>query len=170
MPGQIIIVDENDKIIGHKERITKKPEDIYRVSALTIVNLKGQILLAQRSLNKDSGAGKWGPSAAGTVEPNENYLENMIKETEKELGVDLNKYDFKKVGKIRLRTEGIRDFFCQVYLLKADIKIEEMTIQEEEVEAIKYVDKNYLEQDLQLNPKKYIRGLRKYFEVLKKHI
>jgi isopentenyldiphosphate isomerase len=170
MTEQIIIVNEQDEVIGHKERDTKKPEDIYRVSALTIINSKGQTLLAQRSLNKNSGAGEWGPSAAGIVELGENYLENMIKETGEELGINLTKYNFKKIGKIRLRTKGLRDFFCQVYLLEADIQIEKMIIQEEEVEAIKYIDKSYLEQDIQSNPEKYTKGLRKYVEVISKYL
>ena len=49
---KIIVVDENDKIIGHKNRGTLKKEDIYRVSALWITNSRGEILLARRHHTK----------------------------------------------------------------------------------------------------------------------
>ena len=50
--AKIVIVNENDEIIGSKERGTLNQSDIYRVSALWIQNSKGEILLAQRSFNK----------------------------------------------------------------------------------------------------------------------
>ena len=59
----IIIVDENDNIIGHKKRGTLDKKDIYRVSALWIQNPKGDILLAQRKFTKKHHPGRWGPAA-----------------------------------------------------------------------------------------------------------
>ena len=49
---RIIIVDESDEVIGYKERGTLNPEDIYRVSALSVENSIGQVLLAQRKFTK----------------------------------------------------------------------------------------------------------------------
>lgn len=174
MPEQIIIVDEQDEVITHKERTTKKQEDIYRASALMVVSSKKQILLAQRSFNKSHSPGRWSASAAGTVEKGETYLENIIKEAEEELGIDLNRYDFKKIDKIRVGAKGVsnpyHNFFCQWYLLKIDMSIKNFTIPENEVHAIKWVDKNYLEQDLQSHPKKYTNGMLQIFKVLKKYI
>ena len=42
---RVVIVDKNDKIIGHKHRGTLNKEDIYRVSALWITNSQKEILL-----------------------------------------------------------------------------------------------------------------------------
>lgn len=82
------IVDENDRIIGHKPRneINFK-KDYYRIGCLWLVNLSGQVLLAQRLLTKDKDPGKWGPSAAGTLEKGETYESNIYKEAEEELGL-----------------------------------------------------------------------------------
>lgn len=63
---KIIIVNENDEIIGHKARGTLEQLDIYRVSALWIKNSQGDILLAQRKFTKKHDPGKWGPAVAGT--------------------------------------------------------------------------------------------------------
>ena len=70
---KIILVNENDEIIGYKERGTLDKEDIYRVSALWIQNSKGEILLAQRSFNKNNNPRKWGPAVAGTNDEGESY-------------------------------------------------------------------------------------------------
>ncbi|GAF94063.1 unnamed protein product, partial [marine sediment metagenome] len=80
--SKIIIVDDNDKIIGYKERDTLKREDIYRVSALWITNSHGEILLARRHHTKSHRPRKWGPAVAGTVDAGETYEDNIIKEAE----------------------------------------------------------------------------------------
>ncbi|MFA6422790.1 MAG: NUDIX domain-containing protein, partial [Candidatus Buchananbacteria bacterium] len=85
--AKIIIVNENDEAIGHKERNELDFSDIYRVSGLWITNLKGEILLAQRAFTKNHDPGKWGPAAAGTVEEGEDYETNILKEAEEELGL-----------------------------------------------------------------------------------
>jgi len=50
--SKIVIVNRKDEIMGYKERGTLNQPDIYRVSVLWIQNSKGEILLAQRALNK----------------------------------------------------------------------------------------------------------------------
>ncbi len=87
--SKIIVVDENDKEIGVKERSKITHDDIYRVSGLWLTNSKGEILLAQRSFNKprDNDPGKWGPAVAGTVDEDETYKENIQKEIKEELGL-----------------------------------------------------------------------------------
>ena len=63
MKEEIIIVDENDQIIGHKVRGTLDQKDVYRVSALWVQNSNGHVLLAKRALTKkhslENGALQW---------------------------------------------------------------------------------------------------------------
>ncbi|HWZ66027.1 MAG TPA: hypothetical protein VNX65_04555 [Patescibacteria group bacterium] len=47
---RIIIVNENDQVIGHKERGTLVKEDIYRVAALWVTNSQGKILTEEIGL------------------------------------------------------------------------------------------------------------------------
>ncbi len=84
---QIPIVNEQDEIIGYKDRKDRNLVDITRVSALWITNEDGEILLAQRGLNKTHSPGLWGPAVAGTVEEGETYESNIIKEAEEEIGL-----------------------------------------------------------------------------------
>lgn len=81
------IVNSRDRPIGSKERNEITSKDIYRVASLWIVNKKGDILLAKRALSKKHNPGKWAPAVNGTVEEGETYLQNILKETEEELGL-----------------------------------------------------------------------------------
>lgn len=87
MTDKIVVVNENDEVVGAKKRGTIATDDIYRVSALWITNSNGDVLLAQRALTKKNDPGKWGPAVAGTVEEGETYLGNITKETEEEIGL-----------------------------------------------------------------------------------
>lgn len=84
---QTIIVDENDCIIGGKQRKKITTNDIYRVSACWIVDKKWDILLAQRSFTKKHNPGKRWPAVAWTNEVWETYLDNIIKEIKEETNI-----------------------------------------------------------------------------------
>lgn len=163
----IPIVDKNDKVIDYCERESITKKDIYRISALWLINSKKQILLAQRSFKKSHGSGKWGPAVAGTVEKNENYFKNIIKETQEEIGINLQKYNFKEIDKIF--TDANWRFFCQWYFLRANIKLKEFIFPEDEVEQLKWVDRREFENDLKNNPENYTTSMAQHYEMLKKY-
>ncbi len=156
---KIIIVNENDKIIEHKQRGTLSKNDIYRVSALWITNSKNQILLAKRHRNKTHHPEQWGPAVAGTVEEGETYRQNIIKETEEEVGV---KNITPKLGP-KTKTSGKYNHFTQWYTLTLDKNTSKFKIQEDEVEEIKWFDKEKLETNLKNSPEEYLPRLKKYF-------
>jgi len=161
MEQRIIIVDENDKIIGYKERETLNKEDIYRVSALWITNSIGNILLARRHRNKSHHPRKWGPAVAGTVDEEENYEENIIKEAEEELG--LKKIN-PKLGPKR-ETTGEYHHFTQWYTITLDKDISEFKIQENEVEEIKWWTKEELLKELNDRPEDFLPKMKQYLEL-----
>lgn len=84
------IVDKNDNVVGKKLRSEITKEDIYRVSSLWIFNNDKELLIAQRPMWKKNDPGKWSESAVGTLEVDETYKSNLIKEAKEELGLDLN--------------------------------------------------------------------------------
>ena len=150
--NRIAIVDEDDNIIGYKERGTLDPEDIYRVSALWLTNSKGEILIAQRSFNKDHNPGQWGTSVAGTVDEGESYEENIIKEAEEEIG--LKGVEFKE-GPHGLN-RGEHNYFYQWYLATVDMDIEDFEIDKEEVEAIRWISKEQLLKEIKESPEDFL--------------
>lgn len=161
MEPKTTIVDNNDKIIGYKDRDNLDKKDIYRVSALWITNPRGEILLAKRHRNKIHHPGKWGPAVAGTIEEGETYKSNIIKESEEELGLkNINP----TVGP-KTETNNEYHHFTQWYVLTIDKSIDEFQIQEDEVEEVKWFKPQELKQNLKNNPENFLPNMPKYLKL-----
>ncbi len=130
---RIPIVNEQDEIIGHKERSERDPGDISRATGLWVTDKDGNILLAQRSLKKKNGPGMWGPAVAGTVEEGETYESNMIKEAKEEIGLQGIRF---KLGP-KIRRSGTHEYFAQWFTVVVDRNYP-FVKQDEEVEALKW--------------------------------
>lgn len=167
MSEKNIVVNENDNVIDYKERKLIKATDIYRISALWVINSQQQILLARRNVNKDKDPGKLGPAVSGTVAKDESYLENITKETKEEIGIDLENCSFKEIEKIY--TKEKHQFFCQWYFLKADINIDDLVVQEDEVGEVFWMNKDEFEKDLRSHPEKYTISMSQHYNILKKY-
>lgn len=161
MKPKIIIVNEDDQILGYKPRELVTSNEMYRVSALWLKNSNNEFLLAQRSFKKKNDPGKWGPAVAGTVEKNETYEENIIKEAEEELG--LKNFNFTTGPK--LQNKGKNNHFTQWYFLSLDRKISDFSIQKEEVESIKWFSQSEFLQLYNANLDAFLYDLNKYVEL-----
>ncbi len=148
------IVDKNDNIIGYKSKSETTKSDIYRVSVLVLYNSKQEILLAQRALTKSHDPGKWGFSAVGTVEKNETYEENIIKEAKEEIGLDIDNSQLIKGSKY-LHKENF-NFFYQLFYYKLDRLINEFSPRLGEVKDIRWINVNDLLKDTVEHPEKYV--------------
>ena len=119
---------------------------LHRVIQLWIINSNNEILIQQRSLNKESGANLWYVSVGGHIDADENIENTLIRETKEELGLDISlyldsiEYLFTFKDNLILNNNAYFDNeFYDVFVLKADFKISEITIQKEEVQAVKYI-------------------------------
>jgi len=155
MSAKIIIVDEDDQIIGHKNRDEITSGDIYRSSSLWIINRQGEILLAQRALSKDHGPGMWGPAVEGTIERGETYESNMIKETGEELGL----LNVKPIEKDKIRVAGKWNHFCQRFLLVLDRNAKDFAIDKAEVEQVRWFSKEELSAKMKENPRMFVASM-----------
>ena len=110
-PEIITIVDEQNNVLGGKDRAKITPDDIYRVAVLFIVDKlpphTTKVLLAQRALTKKQNPGMWGPSVAGTVPYNEDYTQTIIRETAEELGLNLTPNDLTWAGTVKIRVNAL---------------------------------------------------------------
>ena len=101
-----------------------------------VINNSDEILVQKRSAKKKSFQGYWDIPSAGHVDTGESIIEGAIRETKEELGLDTDAEDYQFVG------EYISDTtweLGQVYILKIDKKVEDMSLQEEEVEEVKWL-------------------------------
>lgn len=164
--SRIVLVDQEDNAIGLKERSEITPDDIYRVSAVWIQNSKGEVLLARRALSKKNGPGAWGPAAAGTVDEGEEYLDNIIKEAEEEIGLSITADQLTPGPKFLVK--GNNRHFVQWYYATVDKPITDFVLQEEEVMDIKWVQMEELLQLTKLHPASFPSTMPQWLpEVLK---
>ncbi len=93
------VVDENDTRIGTAPRgAVHRDNLLHRAVHVLVYNADGELLLQKRSAWKDREPLKWDSSAAGHLEPGEDYAEAARRETEEELGVTPR---LEPLGKIR---------------------------------------------------------------------
>lgn len=155
---RVIIVDENDNEIGAKKRAEMTKQDIYRVSALWITDAKGDVLLAKRSNEKSHDPGKWGPAIAGTVEEGESYDDNVVKETEEELGLHFE--SLPRGPKIEIFGEF--HYFCQWYFMQIDKPLKKYRLQKSEVAEIRWFKKEELIQELKSQPELFLPSMTQF--------
>lgn len=154
MKADIILVDRDDNEIGTKDRAEITSSDHFRVAALWLTDQNGNILIAQRKLDKLNDPGKWGPAAAGTIEINETYESNIYKEAAEELGLEGTEF---QIGPHQFVTD-IRNFHCQWFTGVVDHEYP-FVLQPEEVEAVAWISPQDLKHDLANRPEKYVNSI-----------
>lgn len=141
--------------MGVKERGDVAPGDIIRVAVLWLENSKGEVLMQQRALAKKIHPGLWSPAAAGTVTAGETPLENIVREAAEELG--LHGIVPHEAGKRLYREPG--GAFGRMYTFYqavADCRLDELTLQTEEVADARWIAKDRLLADVVTRPERYV--------------
>ena len=135
-----------------------------------------QVLLQQRSFAKKVFPGLWDISVAGHISAGESILSAAKREVFEELGLLVSETDLIKIGtrihQIKHKN-GIQDNeYHHVFICKLEESIKNLSIQEEEVEAIKLVDLKTLKNTKKLTnvllPKFHDYYCSVYKEILKK--
>ena len=161
MAEVITIVDENDKVIGSKERGTELPDDIYRIVCLWVENSEGKVLLAKRASTKVHHPDKWCSAVAGTVAYDDSYDETMKREAMEELGV--TGVDFQKITKKFIQTDY--KYFAQYYKVTLDYDLDKFVVQDDEVAEIRWLSESELRQMFHENPEKFVGSMPEVFKV-----
>ena len=102
-----------------------------------IMNKKGEVLLQKRTRNKRRNPNKWAKTG-GQVDAGETVEEAIFREVKEELGVEIPKEGISLKNARKSKNEN-RKMFMYSFIFIVDYKIEDYTIQEEEVSEIKYV-------------------------------
>ncbi len=158
---KIPVVNEEDNIIEIKERTELIPDDIYRVSALWVLDENKEILLARRAWTKKKDPGMWGPAVAGTVGENETYESNIIKEAEEELG--LKHLNIRKGPKQRVKSP--HNHFTQWFFSKIK-KETPINIDNMEVAEIKWFKEEELLKLIENSPSEVIHSVKEFIKII----
>lgn len=112
----IEVVDANDTVIKTEQRYIVHQQGLrHRAVHILVFNQIGQIFLQKRALSKDINPGLWDTSAAGHIDAGESYYTAAIRETQEELGVEVEhslKLLFKLPAQDKTGMEFIEVYRC----------------------------------------------------------
>ena len=133
-----------NKFVAHKKGIC------HGISAIALVDKKGKLLIQKRSPNKKDEPNKWDLSGAGHIDIDETPEQAAIRELYEETGIKAELEELKLIdtylNKVKLNSKVFINHYTYLFLIKKDIKINNINIQKSEVSDILFVDKKkYIE-------------------------
>lgn len=153
----VVLVDENDNVIGYKEKFAahKIPVPLHRAISIVIFNKdKTQMLITKRAQAKPVWPHFWSNAVCTNVHPNESYLDCADRRLFEELGFKTKLIEvFRFIYKADMdnRVWGEHEFdtvFTGTY--RGDIHPNP-----DEVEGFEWLTIRDLKKDIKNNPKKY---------------
>lgn len=147
----IDILDENGIKTGEiisREEVHKKGL-WHRAIVAAIINENNEILLQQRSANKEKNPNMWDISVAGHISAGQDSLQATIREISEEVNIylsrDIGVKDFRFMLSYRKQQVFSKDFienqFYDFFILRqVGINEKNIRFQSSEVQAIKFVD------------------------------
>lgn len=118
----------------HERGMPLKDGDYHLVVHIWIVNSKGELLIQRRQPWKEGWPGMWDCAAAGSAIQGDSNLDAAIREVKEEIGIDINKDKFE-----HLFTIDFKRGFDDTFLVRQDIDIKDLQLQQEEVADAKWV-------------------------------
>lgn len=120
-----------------------KDGDWHKSVHIWIINNNGDILLQRRCPDKDSNPNMLDISSAGHLSAGDDSLSGAIRELKEELDLDVKKEELQYIKTLKKSTrpkEGfINNEFKDIYILRTDKTIDELTYQKEEISEIFFV-------------------------------
>ncbi len=164
----IDIYDENNRPLGIAKRKSEAHRDgsWHNGSHVWIYNSKGEALLQLRSKGKTVHPGTWDTSSSGHFVRGENAIRAAIREVKEELGLVLSESDLGAplVLKSPKSHDGIVDNeFCNVFFIERDISIDDMSLDTEEVETVRFVPIDDLEREFAESPERFCASDSEYW-------
>ncbi|MEI7718752.1 MAG: NUDIX domain-containing protein [archaeon] len=167
----IDIFDEENKFTGVKKMKSEAHKDgsWHRVIRVWIYNSKGEVLIQLRAKDKLLYPNLWDISAAGHIGVGEEPITSCLREIKEEIGLDvkLEDLEFHDIQPARILTSAmVNNELAYAYFLKFDGDIKQLKLQEEEVQEIKFISVDKLEEGLNMTPEIYCPHGDYWFDML----
>ena len=133
------IYTRDGEYLGTKTREechSENPGFYHKPVWIWIINDDGKFLVQKRASSKKLFPEYRDIPSAGHLGAGEKPIDGAVRETKEELGIDTKPEDYEFIG------EYVSDLTWEIgqgYLLKINKKIEDMKLQEEEVEQVKWL-------------------------------
>ena len=139
------LLDEN----GNKTGKTKLRSEVHRdgdwhkAVHIWIINNNGDVLLQRRCATKDSNPNMLDISSAGHLSAGDSSLDGAIRELKEELNLDVKPNELQFIKTLKRSSKYTSTFlnneFDDLYILRTNKTIDEMSFQKEEISEIFYV-------------------------------
>ena len=129
------LYDGAGRLTGEKHlRGTAVPTGCFhKVVHIWIQNGKGELLMQKRSDTVDNCPGVWA-TTGGSVQAGEDPLTTAVRELSEELGITVSTEELQYCLMVRRKNA-----FCYVYVLRKDVAVDALTLQECEVAAAEWM-------------------------------
>jgi len=171
------ILDENGNKTGEiKTRTETHARGLWHKAVhIWIINDKNQILIQKRAACKKANPNKWTVSVAGHVAAGDDSIITSIKEAQEEIGLKIKKSDFKFLSMTSTKSihnngSFINNEHRDIYVVKQNVQLDELTLQKEEVADINYISLKKLKKKFREKDPEFImhdeeyKALFKYLE------
>ncbi|WCO00397.1 NUDIX hydrolase [Psychroserpens ponticola] len=145
MEEYIDIVDINGiptGVTAPKSEIHSKGH-LHNTAHVWFFTSEGHILLQQRAASKAIYPLLWDVSVAGHIDAGETPKQATVREAKEEIGITITEEQLMKIGVFECfqsYTNGIIDNeFHNTFIAEINVNIEDLTLQKEEVEALKLI-------------------------------
>mgnify|MGYP000583820652 CR=1 FL=1 len=163
MQKELILVDQNDKVVGFGEKMQVHQEgQLHRAFSLFVINSNNQLLLQKRAYSKYHSGGLWANTCCSHPLKGENIEETIHTRLMEEMGFDceLNPF-FKFLYRVDL-DNGLTEYeYDHVFLGRFEGAPDPNP---EEVCDWKWMDIDDLKIDLEKNPSAYVYWIKAAFD------
>lgn len=151
---QVILVDPRDNAIGTMEKMeAHKKGELHRAFSILLFNDDGKALLQKRSRHKYHSSGLWTNTCCSHPLPEERMEDATRRRLKEEMGIDLQPiFSYTFIYKAQLDQNLIEHELDHVFVGTFNGT---PIINKKEVEDWKYVDINWLKQDINQQPAAY---------------
>jgi isopentenyldiphosphate isomerase len=118
--------------------------DWHRSVHIWIITPDDRILVQRRALTKENNPGLWDVSSAGHIAAGETAIESAIRETQEELGIELDPGELRHVASLREQAvlnggTYIDNEFHEIFVVHRDVDLSSLRLQAEEVDDVRLV-------------------------------
>jgi phosphohistidine swiveling domain-containing protein/isopentenyldiphosphate isomerase len=144
-PDEILsVVDDNDNIISDATRAEIHTKGLTHREAYVLIISDNKLILQKRADNF-----LYDYSSSGHFPNGQSYLEGALRETEEELGLKLEKEDFKEIAHLHLKTikpDKVNNRFIKAFVVKKNIDPKDIKIDPKELAAVDFFTKQELQE------------------------
>ena len=133
------IYDKDRNLTGktHRRGDPMQEGDYHLVVHVCIFNSKKQLLIQQRQPFKESWPNMWDLTVGGSAISGDSSCKAAEREVKEELGIDIDLSNCRPYFTINF-AQGFDDY----YLITQDVNLHDLTLQEEEVKRVKWVNQD----------------------------